>query len=35
MEREFMRRTLLALVSATLLAISLVAPTTAITGNYR
>ena len=34
MEREFMRRTLLALVSATLLAISLVAPTTAITGNY-
>ena len=29
-----MRRTLLALVSATLLAISLAAPTTAITGNY-
>jgi secreted trypsin-like serine protease len=33
-EREFMRRTLLALASAALLAISIVAPATAITGNY-
>jgi hypothetical protein len=33
-EREFMRRTLLALVSAGLLAMTLVVPATAITGNY-
>ena len=34
MERESMRRILLALVSATMLAVALVAPATAITGNY-